>query len=103
MALLHEAGQRPAAQDLEIVRVGADGENSHHGLRQGDVEEALLDRPEREPGRPERNRLVPEGRENDARRNGHERGDAALERLEQFLAGPRDAAADDHGRRIRGP
>ena len=29
VALLHEAGQRPAAQDLEVVRVGADGENSH--------------------------------------------------------------------------
>ena len=29
VALLHEAGQRPAAQDLEIVRMGADGENSH--------------------------------------------------------------------------
>ncbi len=122
VTLPDEARERPAAEDLQVVGVCADGEDPHgrptgtgstkpapcaarrrrgpRGRQRRVAEEPLLDLLEREPHAAECHRLVAEPRENDARRHRHEQADASLERPEQARARTRDAAAEDHRGRV---
>src|SRR3954447_11948442 len=74
---------------------------SSHQLQRREVEERVLDRLQREPHAAERDRLVAELREDDARRDRDERVDLLLERRAQRPAGAREAAADDHRCRVQ--
>src|SRR5215831_1416176 len=69
-------------------------------LQGREVEKRMLDGLQREPHAAECDRLVAELREDDARRDRDEGVDLLLEGCAQPLAGARDAAADDHRRRV---
>ena len=88
-----EARERAAAEDLEVVRVCADGENVSRALQPGEVEEPLLDLPGARAGR----RRVPPPR----RRAARGRSAAAPARARGCGARAARAGSRPHARRRR--